>query len=197
MRPNDDKDALRRRVTERRMATTAAVREREDRLRNDVLRTAVESLRPGILACYCSVPPEPATAEFINSCQADGWRVLLPVLSQTPDWAWFDNWDATKPSWRGIKEPLGPRLGASVLREAALVVVPALAVDHRGNRLGTGGGWYDRALDHLSPTAQVWALVNDDELLDVVPSEPHDMRVSTAVCPSGIVPLDRDALAER
>ena len=64
-----------------------------------------------------------------------------------------------------------------------MVLVPALAVDHAGNRLGRGGGSYDRALARVGPLIPLIALVYDDELLDHVPTAPHDVPVRAAVSP--------------
>jgi 5-formyltetrahydrofolate cyclo-ligase len=61
--------------------------------------------------------------------------------------------------------------------------VPALAVDRAGNRLGRGGGSFDRALARVGPLIPVIALLYDDELLDQVPAEPHDAPVRSVVRP--------------
>ena len=71
-------------------------------------------------------------------------------------------------------EPVGPRLAATALGTAEVVVVPAVAVARDGVRLGRGGGWYDRALRHARPGARVVALVFDDELVDTLRAEAHD-----------------------
>jgi 5-formyltetrahydrofolate cyclo-ligase len=64
-------------------------------------------------------------------------------------------------------------------------VVPALAVDHRGTRLGQGGGWYDRALRFARPGALLLALVHDGEDLDTeLPRDPHDVPVSAVATPT-------------
>ena len=68
-----------------------------------------------------------------------------------------------------------------------MVLAPALAVDHAGNRLGRGGGSYDRALARVGPLIPVIALLYDAELLGHVPAEPHDTPVRAAARPgSGI-----------
>ena len=63
--------------------------------------------------------------------------------------------------------------------------MPALAVARNGIRLGRGGGYYDRALQHARPGAVLVALVFDDEFVDELPTEPHDRRVTAVVTPSG------------
>jgi 5-formyltetrahydrofolate cyclo-ligase len=116
--------------------------------------------------------------------------VLLPVLADDGDldWAPHDPAVALVRSARGLLEPAGGRRGRAALAGCDLVLVPALAVDVAGRRLGRGGGSYDRAL----PRARglVVALLHDDELLDAVPAEPHDVPVGGVVTPSsGLVRL--------
>jgi 5-formyltetrahydrofolate cyclo-ligase len=76
--------------------------------------------------------------------------------------------------------------------EAGLILVPALAVDRRGMRLGRGAGCYDRSLPLRDPNAQLIAVVRDAELVDELPSEPHDVPMTHALTPGrGVQPLGR------
>ena len=115
-------------------------------------------------------------------------RVLLPVLAgrRTPDWAWYAGPAALRPGWHGIPEPTTPPLGPDALGAVSLVVTSALAATASGERLGTGGGWYDRALTHRSPDAVVAALVNEREVLGHLPTEPWDVRVAALVTEAGV-----------
>jgi 5-formyltetrahydrofolate cyclo-ligase len=91
--------------------------------------------------------------------------------------------------------PGGPRLGPAGIREAGVVLAPALAVDTLGNRLGQGGGSYDRALTWLDASVPVLALVHDGEVLDAavesVPAQDHDRPVDAAVTPRRCLRLPR------
>ncbi len=64
-----------------------------------------------------------------------------------------------------------------------MVFVPALAVDRAGVRLGRGAGFYDRSLPLADPAARLVAVVRDDELVDEIPAEPHDVRMTHALTP--------------
>jgi 5-formyltetrahydrofolate cyclo-ligase len=113
-------------------------------------------------------------------------RVLLPVVPmESRELTWAVDTGRLTPGRFGLLEPLGPRLGPTALGTADVVVVPALAVARDGVRLGRGGGYYDRALQYARSGAVLVALVFDDELLDELPSEPHDRRVTAVVTPSG------------
>lgn len=116
-------------------------------------------------------------------------RVLLPVLrpDRDLDWAAYTGPDSLVPAAFGLREPAGPRCGVTCITEAGLVLVPALAVDRSGLRLGRGGGSYDRALARVRAETPVIALLHEGELLDRVPAEPHDRRVTGVLMPSGLV----------
>ena len=94
------------------------------------------------------------------------------------------------PGRYGIMEPVDTRRGVDTIRTAALVIVPALAVDRRtGVRLGRGGGSYDRALARVGPNVPTVALLHDGELMEGVPAESHDCRVRYAMTPEGLTTL--------
>nr|MDT0658214.1 5-formyltetrahydrofolate cyclo-ligase [Micromonospora sp. DSM 115978] len=114
-------------------------------------------------------------------------RLLLPVLRADLDldWAEYAGPDSLVPAGRGMREPTGARLGRWAIARAQLVVVPALAVDRSGIRLGRGGGSYDRALARVSPAALVVAVLHDGELVDHLPARPHDRPVHAVVTPNG------------
>lgn len=85
----------------------------------------------------------------------------------------------------GFLEPTGPWLPTSTLATADVVLVPALAVDRRGVRLGRGGGFYDRSLPLCAAGARLIAVVRDDEVLDELPGDPHDVPMTHALTPRG------------
>lgn len=139
----------------------------------------------GPVALYAAVGSEPPTAPLQSAL--DGVRVLLPVLRDDGDLDWAAAAPLV-PGPRGTLAPSGPRLGVDAVADCSLVVVPALAVDRRGVRLGRGGGSYDRALRRAG--GLVVALLHDGELVDALPEEPHDVRVPAAATPStGVVRL--------
>ncbi len=130
-----------------------------------------------VVAAYASVAGEPDSWEVIDALAAGGTRILLPVIGREPNWAWYAGRDQLAPAWRGILQPTGDPLGAAALAEAEWIWVPGLAATTTGDRLGTGGGWYDRALRHADPATPVGLLLFDGEVLEALPTQPWDHRV--------------------
>lgn len=120
-------------------------------------------------------------------------RALLPILLDEagaplgePRWGLWEAGRALVTLGRPPAQPDGEARGAESLKEADLIVIPALAASADGTRLGQGGGWYDRALMHRSPGVPVVAAIFDDEVLEagVIPAEPHDVPVDAIVTPT-------------
>lgn len=139
-----------------------------------------------VVAAYASLEHEPPTRELLDRLRDAGTRVLLPIVNKEHlDWGDYLGWPALTVGRFGVPAPASA--GAD-LEQAELLLVPALAVDRSGHRLGRGGGYYDRALVSVPPS-RLAAVVYADEVLDVVPYEPHDVRVGAALTPDGVVDL--------
>jgi 5-formyltetrahydrofolate cyclo-ligase len=121
---------------------------------------------------------------LLDALRAAGVRVLLPVITgERLDWATYDGEGGLAAGPLGLLEPTGQRLGSDALSAADVILVPALAVDRSGGRLGRGRGYYDRALAAVS--VPVIAVVFDDDVIDDVAIEAHDRRVDGRLTPSG------------
>jgi 5-formyltetrahydrofolate cyclo-ligase len=126
------------------------------------------------VAAFESLPTEPPTQLLVQRLTSAGYEVVVPVTLPDRDLDW---------QVAGTTTPLG----LNAIHDSEIVLVPALAADSDGNRLGQGGGSYDRALARRRPDALLVVLLNDGELLSAgeVPTEEHDIRVHVAVTPSG------------
>jgi len=133
-----------------------------------------------VLAAFVPEDTEPGAGRLPAAYTQLGARVLLPVVPGSgTELRWAVDTGRLVPGRFGILEPAGPRLGPTAVGTAEVVVVPALAVDRGGTRLGRGGGW------HARPGAVVAAVVFDDELVDRLPALDHDRPVTAVVTPSG------------
>ncbi|THA74560.1 5-formyltetrahydrofolate cyclo-ligase [Streptomyces sp. A0642] len=142
------------------------------------------------VAAYVSVGREPGTRALLDALRSRGVRVLLPVLlaDNDLDWAPYEGAESLRKAGRGLLEPAGKRLGPDAVLAAEAVLLPGLAVDTRGMRLGRGGGSYDRVLARLAAAGAHPALIvllYDDEVAARVPEEPHDHPVDAVVTPAG------------
>ncbi|MEV6393563.1 5-formyltetrahydrofolate cyclo-ligase [Streptomyces sp. NPDC051907] len=145
----------------------------------------------GTVAAYVSVGREPGTRALLDALRERGVRVLLPVLlaDNDLDWGAYEGADHLVRAGRGLLEPDGERLGVGAVAEADAVLLPGLAVDGRGMRLGRGGGSYDRVLARLAAAGADPALVvllYANEVVARVPEEPHDHPVHAVVTPEAV-----------
>lgn len=149
-----------------RAAVPAAARDAGDRARDAALTGLLRGAR---VAAYVSFGTEPATSRLLTIA------TLLPVVREDHDLDWVAHGGD------------GRRLGVDALTTCDVVLVPALAVDRAGVRLGRGGGSYDRAL--IRARGLVVALLHEGELVDALPAEEHDVPVGAVALPSGLLRL--------
>jgi 5-formyltetrahydrofolate cyclo-ligase len=177
-----------------------------NRLTEDVVRATGDALaeralelpelaRARTVAAYVSVGTEPGTLALLEALRARDVRVLLPALlpDNDLDWGEYNGPDSLTRIQHGGKmalfEPSGTRLGPAAVTGADVVLLPGLAVDALGMRLGRGGGSYDRVLARLERAQARPALVvllYDTEVVARVPAEAHDRPVHAVVTPSGV-----------
>jgi len=168
--------------------------------------------RQGTFAAYLGVGAEPPTLPLLAALVEAGHRVLLPVCEPDIELSWV-YWTPrsgfVRSRYAPIQEPVGERHGTEIMRDATAIFLPATAVDFSGNRIGQGGGYYDKFLAALAamsftsrgaddgaaddvalPTA---AVVYDTEVLPAgsIPAESFDRKVDTALTPGGIIRLGR------
>ena len=137
------------------------------------------------IAAYVPIGREPGSLRLLDVLRDGGTEVLLPVVVPDGlDWGRYTGADELVAGVLGTRAPVGPRLGPAALATAEAVLVPALAVDHRGVRLGRGGGYYDRALAAVPAGVPLVALLHDGELVERLPADPWDTTVTSAVEPA-------------
>ena len=181
-----EKAALRRRLLADRARLGPGQRAAAARALRDAILELPQAQMAGTIAVYYSLASEPGTHGLVYALWKRGGYVLLPLLRPDADldWASYEGPDSLRPGPRGLAEPSEPPRGMDAVTRADLVLVPALAVDRSGLRLGRGSGSYDRALARVAPGIPTIALLYDGELLDEVPADSHDQRVRLVARPS-------------
>lgn len=191
------KATLREQLIAARGQVADEVRAAEARLLGERLDAPEYVVSSGSTVCaYVPVGTEPGSVELLDVLLRRARRVLLPVARTAADntplplcWGEYRPGTLVAGCW-GLLQPPAPWLPASALAEAGLVLVPALAVDRAGVRLGRGRGFYDRSLSGRDPQARLVAVVRDTELLDDIPAEPHDIAMTHALTPQrGLISL--------
>jgi 5-formyltetrahydrofolate cyclo-ligase len=143
----------------------------------NLVRIAMEC-EAQVIASYSPQQTEPDVTEFNNWVIATGRELLLPRVKS--DSLEFAAGETTVGAY-GLQEPNGMAVDTDLIE---LVLVPALAVDSSGNRLGKGKGYYDRVLGLVH--CPKFAVIFEDEFVEQLPVEPHDQKVSGVVSPTAI-----------
>ena len=123
---------------------------------------------------YRSTENEPATEALLTDLLARGAEVAVPVRRGGEyGWGWVDASTVWKKGAHGIWEPTEAK--AASPEDLRLVVVPGVAFDAQGGRLGHGRGHFDRLL--AQSAALLVGLCFENRLVEAVPMEPHDVRM--------------------
>ncbi len=138
-----------------------------------------EFIAAGSLALYAALPDELSTVPLFEMALHAGKRVAFPRIEKggVLSFGWARSFEDLRPGRYGVLEP--PQGSASVaLAEVGLAVLPGVAFDRAGGRLGRGGGYYDRALAGTRrPPPFVVGIAESTHIVEVVPAEAFDQRV--------------------
>lgn len=180
-----DKASLRARI---RFARRQRSSDERQACRHGIAEHALEALQhceATTVACFIDAAGEPPTTALLQALWAQGIVVLTPRV-HGPDLEWV----VTTPTSEltagafGIPEVRTGALGS--LDDVQAMLIPALAIDGDGYRLGQGGGFYDRTLGDGRAHAPVLAVVFSDEDGIAVPREPHDVAVDGVITEAGV-----------
>ena len=140
-----------------------------------------------VISCYMALPHEVQTEALIEMCWQLGKRICVPALekgSRDYELAWLEPGDETVPGPVHILQPRAIRRVQP--KDVNLMIVPAMAFDRRGNRLGHGHGHYDRLMAKC-PGYKV-GLSFEVQMVDEVPVEALDVAVDLVVTEQGLYP---------
>ena len=174
-----DKRALRRESGAKKRALTAREIEDRSRILADKLYKTPQYQNARSVYAYLSFNQEVRTRPIIERAWSDGKRVAVPkVIGDEMRFIWIDDFDHLAEEAHGISEPVGD--GPQADNPGALVLVPGLAFDLNGHRVGYGGGFYDRFLAR-EPDHPTVALCYDFQLLSEIKVEDYDMPVQRVI----------------
>ncbi len=173
-----DKTALRRELAAKKRALTAAqIEAASAALAAQLFRHPLYQSARALYA-YLSYNQEVRTAPILHQARLDGKRVAVPrVVGERIEFIWLEPETALESGYCGIPEPVG---GAVADDPTALVLMPGLAFDPEGNRLGYGGGFYDRFLER-EPEHPTVALCYGFQLLPHLEVQTHDRPVDVVI----------------
>jgi len=180
-----DKSSLRQTLRARRLALTSAENARAAEAAAEILLREPGWAKARTLALHIAVRGELPTTALITAAMDAGKRVALPRMA-----AGRMELRVARPGAALIAGPHGipePDADAPVIAPAELdlVLAPGVAFDRRGGRLGQGGGDYDRLIAALPADCLTVGWCHDFQLVDAVPTEPHDRAVQIVITPSG------------
>ncbi|MBI2058743.1 MAG: 5-formyltetrahydrofolate cyclo-ligase [Nitrospirae bacterium] len=182
------KEHIRAKLLRRRRALTPSEHEGRSRavgllaLRLSALRSARS------VALYRDMRNEVATGFLFDRLRRRRKRVSLPKVSgRRLAFYRVDRWDNLRPGYEGIPEPVARAGRRNRLDAIDFFFVPGVAFDRRGNRLGHGGGFYDRILGRRRPSSVACGLCFDFQLLNELPRQAHDRPVDVIVTEKEVI----------
>lgn len=181
MNPQTSKDQLRASVQRaRRQMPPQELANRNEHLCTHVA-ALLSTMNAPRIAAYVPLPTEPGGPQLIDTVHNHSSELYLPRSNADRSLSW-GRYSGPKSLHRGafkIPEPTSAPFGSSILHSLDLILVPALAVDKAGYRLGKGAGYYDRALQGCrTPTA---TLVFSNEIVNTLPLERHDIPTTIII----------------
>lgn len=165
--------------------------DRREEARTDLTARLIDLVRTRearSFSCFLPTRSEPDTRGLLKWAASQGIETLLPSSLADGLLEWISpSGEGTVRGAHGIDEPIGEPLGPLAIETLDLMLIPAAAVDRRGNRLGWGRGYFDRALAAMPARPPVFAVVHEHEVLDEVPVESHDVPIDGVVTPAGVL----------
>jgi 5-formyltetrahydrofolate cyclo-ligase len=178
---SDDKQSLRQAILAQRSVNQSS--ETQSGFTRELTRL-VSDLGVRRIGCYLSFGSEPPTREFITTVQEAGIIVACPRIETDGSMVFAELGQSTEQTKLGFEQPLGQEVPKSDLE---LLVIPALAIDETGDRLGRGAGYFDRYLqNYLGITV---GMIYESEFVSKLPTQGHDEPVNWVVTPTKSIAL--------
>ena len=191
----EGKSRIRQDVLRKRDSLDPDIRKAKDSLIKEQLFSLAEFQQAPVLFFFSSFRSEVSTSAQIAEALSLGKRVILPsVDSMNKELRLYEIKQLSELSagYMGIPEPAVAEERERDINDVTLVIMPGAAFDPKGNRLGYGGGYYDRLLSRLRRRIPLVALAYEEQLVDSLPSGPHDIRVHMIVTDQRVIHCRKD-----
>jgi 5-formyltetrahydrofolate cyclo-ligase len=182
----EDKRKLRKRVIEDRLQLIPEkVKQKSDRIMSTFFSTD-DYKKAKVVMFYVDMRNEVMTKAAINKAIAEGKRVVVPRVKKGYGLLAIEiqSLEELSPGTFGVMEP--PEKEEIVLKDIDVVVVPGVAFDRNGYRIGYGAGYYDNFLPKLKSDAKNIAVAFEMQLRDLIPVESHDVKMDMIITEQGI-----------
>jgi 5-formyltetrahydrofolate cyclo-ligase len=190
------KNTIRKEALGRRDVIPPEVKRVKDSLIKEMLFSLPEFGSAGTILCYASFRSEVETSGIIRESLVSGKKIVLPKVDRERQrLELYEVRDVTElsPGYMGIPEPslTGGRFAS--LEDIDLIIMPGAGFDISGNRLGYGGGYYDILLAQAGKEKPKIALAYEEQIVDSIPSEQHDVRVDIIVTDKRIIRVNHES----
>lgn len=141
---------------------------------------------------YASFRSEVETLSMIKESLKTGKRIVLPKVDIERHMLMLyemKDMTALTKGYMGIPEPLAANERALSIDDIDLVIIPGAAFDPSGNRLGYGAGHYDMLLAERKKKIPVIALAYEEQVVDSIPSEKHDVKVDVIITDQRVIEI--------
>ena len=184
------KNSIRREILKKRDDIPQKIKNDKNVLIKKKLFSLHEFLNAGVVFFYASFRSEVETHTMIKESLEMAKRVILPKVQidrHRIKICEIQDINELSPGWLGIPEPPFANAYSLSIDDANIIIVPGVAFDYSGNRLGYGGGYYDKLLSQRKVKAPIIALAFEEQLVDEIPSEPHDVKIDMIVTDKRII----------
>jgi 5-formyltetrahydrofolate cyclo-ligase len=175
-----------------RQGITESYRQQSASMAADYLISHPVFSRSKNIACYCAHKNEFETIPLIQAIWHAGKKCYLPVLCEGKSLSFvcYENGDKLEINQHGILEPFNFSRKIP-LEKLDMIIMPLVAYDSQGRRLGMGGGYYDRALAYMHtqnthPQPHLVGLAYVAQCTDELPSDPWDIKLHSIITEQGI-----------
>jgi 5-formyltetrahydrofolate cyclo-ligase len=187
------KDVIRREILAKRTSQKGAVKLAKDAMIKEKLLSLPEFRDSKVILFYMSIRGEVKTDSMISEVLQTGKKVLVPVadvknrrllISEIHDL------NELSPGSFGVPEPKHPH--EFPIDKIDLVIIPGIAFDRKGDRIGYGTGFYDRFLKTLKKTVPFIALAYDLQIVPEIPKDEMDVRISKIITEKEVIECAAD-----